>query len=100
MRSITVTMWVTLDGVVQGLGRADEDTRGGFTHDGWGPRYDDEVMSREMAKAMTRPEDMLLSRRTWQGFTAAWGRWTLAGPVVAGGLLRRGRCQAAAASLA
>ena len=55
MRSITVTMWVTLDGVVQGLGRADEDTRGGFTHGGWGPRYDDEVMSREMAKAMTRP---------------------------------------------
>jgi hypothetical protein len=25
-------MWVTLDGVVQGLGRPDEDTRGGFTH--------------------------------------------------------------------
>ena len=35
MRSITVTMWVTLNGVVQGLGRADEDTRGGFTHGGW-----------------------------------------------------------------
>jgi len=55
MRSITVTIWVTLDGVVQGLGRGDEDTRGGFTHGGWAPRYDDEVMSREMAKAMTRP---------------------------------------------
>ena len=38
MRSITVTMWVTLDGVVQGLGRPDEDTRGGFTHGGWGRR--------------------------------------------------------------
>ena len=35
MRSIVVTMWVTLDGVVQGLGRPDEDTRGGFTHGGW-----------------------------------------------------------------
>jgi hypothetical protein len=44
VRSITVTMWVTLDGVVQGLGRADEDTRDGFTHGGWGPRYDDGML--------------------------------------------------------
>ena len=83
MRSITVTMWVAVGGVVQGLGRADEDTRGGFTHGGWGPRYDDEVMSREMAKAMTRPGDMLLGRRTWQDFTAAWGRRTDGNPVTA-----------------
>ncbi len=81
MRSITVTMWVTLDGVVQGLGRADEDTRGGFTHGGWGPRYDDEVMGREMATAMAKPGDMLLGRRTWQDFTTAWGRRTDGNPV-------------------
>ena len=81
MRSITVTMWVTLDGVVQGLGRADEDTRGGFTHGGWGRRYDDEVMSREMAKAMAKPGDMLFGRRTWQDFTSAWGRLTDGNPV-------------------
>ena len=35
MGSIAVTMWVTLDGGVQGLGRPDEDTRGGFTYGGW-----------------------------------------------------------------
>jgi len=81
MRSITVTMWVTLDGVVQGPGRADEDTRGGFTHGGWGRRYDDEVMSREMAKAMAKPGDMLFGRRTWQDFITAWGRLTDGNPV-------------------
>jgi dihydrofolate reductase len=80
MRSITVTMWVTLDGVVQGLGRADEDTRGGFTHGGWGARYDDEVMGREMAKGMSRPGDMLFGRRTWQDFITAWGRRTDGNP--------------------
>jgi dihydrofolate reductase len=83
MRSITVTMWVTLDGVVQGLGRADEDTRGGFTHGGWGVRYNDEVMGREMAKAMAKPGDMLFGRRTWQDFITAWGRLTDGNPVTA-----------------
>lgn len=80
MRSITVTMWVTLDGVVQGLGRPDEDTRGGFTHGGWGRPYEDEVLGREMAKAMARPGDMLFGRRTWQDFITAWGRRTDGNP--------------------
>ena len=81
MRSITVTMWVSLDGVVQGLGRADEDTRGGFTHGGWGERYDDEVMGQEMARSMARPGDMLLGRRTWEDFITAWGRAADGNPV-------------------
>jgi dihydrofolate reductase len=83
MGSITVTMWVTLDGVVQGLGRADEDTRGGFTHGGWGGRFDDEVMGREMAKGMAKPGDMLLGRRTWQDFTTGWGKATDGNPFTA-----------------
>ena len=81
MGSISVTMWVTLDGVVQGLGRSDEDTRGGFTHGGCGQRYNDEVMGREMAKAMAKPGDMLFGRRTWQDFITAWGRLTDGNPV-------------------
>lgn len=72
MRSIGVTMSVTLDGVVQGLGRADEDTRGGFVHGGWGSAYQDEVMAEEMGKRMSRAGDMLFGRRTWQDFVTAW----------------------------
>ena len=81
MRSISVTMWVTLDGVVQGLGRADEDTRGGFTHGGWGQRFNDEVLGREMAQAMARSGDMLFGRRTWQDFITAWAGLTDGNPV-------------------
>lgn len=81
MRSITTTMWITLDGVVQGLARPDEDTRGGFRHGGWGPQYNDDVMSREMAKAMAKPGDMLLGRRTWQDFITVWAHRTDANPV-------------------
>lgn len=83
MRSITATMWVTLDGVVQGPGRPDEDTRGGFTHGGWGRRFNDEVMDREMGRAMAGPGDMLLGRRTWQDFITAWGRLTDGNPITA-----------------
>ncbi|GAA2261971.1 dihydrofolate reductase family protein [Actinomadura luteofluorescens] len=80
MRSISVTMFVSLDGVVQGLGRPDEDTRGGFTHGGWGPKYNDEVMGREMAKGMANAGDMLFGRRTWEDFLNAWGRATDGNP--------------------
>ncbi|MGI5207474.1 dihydrofolate reductase family protein [Spirillospora sp. CA-108201] len=80
MRSISVTMFVTLDGVVQGLGRPDEDTRGGFAHGGWGPRYTDEVMGREMAEGMADAGDMLFGRRTWEDFLKAWGRATDGNP--------------------
>lgn len=72
MRSITVTMNMSLDGVVQGLGRTDEDTRGGFVHGGWGAWHQDEVLAREMGKGMSRRGDMLFGRRTWEDFVTAW----------------------------
>jgi dihydrofolate reductase len=81
MRAISVTMWLTLDGVVQGLGRPDEDTRGGFRYGGWGQRFNDEVMDREMAKGMSAPGDMLLGRRTWEDFRTAWGLAANGNPV-------------------
>ena len=76
MRSISVNLNMTLDGVVQGPGRADEDTRGGFDHGGWADGYQDEVMARQAAQGMSRPGEMLLGRRTWQDFSTAWGART------------------------
>ena len=67
MRTISVTMSITLDGVVQGLGRPDEDTRDGFTHGGWGPRYQDEVMGREMGRGMSQPTDIGVRDRWFLG---------------------------------
>src|ERR1700680_3453194 len=80
MRSITATMSVTLDGVVQGLGRPDEDTRGGFTHGGWGGQYNDQVMGQEMGKSMSKPSDMLFGQRTWRDFIGAWAGATDGNP--------------------
>lgn len=83
MRTISVIMSMTLDGVVQGLGRPDEDTRGGFTHGGWGTRYTDEVMMREMGKGMAAPSDMLFGRRTWTDFIGAWAHASDGNPFTA-----------------
>ena len=80
MRTLSVTMSMTLDGVVQGLGRPDEDTRGGFRHGGWGPRFTDDVMMREMGKGMSAAGDMLFGRRTWQDFIDAWAHADDANP--------------------
>ena len=56
--------------------RPDEDTRGGFTHGGWGLRYQDDVMGTEMGKGMAKPSDMLFGRRTWEDFISAWAHST------------------------
>ncbi len=80
MRSISATMFMTLDGVVQGLGRADEDTRGGFTHGGWGAKYNDDVLAGEMGTGMARAGAMLFGRRTWQDFITAWASATDGNP--------------------
>ncbi|ANZ43330.1 deaminase [Lentzea guizhouensis] len=83
MRSISATMFTTLDGVVQGLGRPDEDTRGGFAHGGWGAGYDDEVLAAEMGKGMAGTGAVLFGRRTWQDFHGAWASATDGNPFTA-----------------
>ncbi|MFD4672598.1 dihydrofolate reductase family protein [Lentzea sp. NPDC058450] len=80
MRSISATMFMTLDGVVQGLGRPDEDTRGGFTHGGWGAAYNDEVLGAEMGKGMAQSGAMLFGRRTWEDFIGVWASATDGNP--------------------
>ena len=45
MSDIVAFTSLTLDGVMQAPGRADEDTRGGFAHGGWAQPYADEAMA-------------------------------------------------------
>jgi dihydrofolate reductase len=71
MRKIIVVENLTLDGVMQAPGGADEDRRGGFEHGGWALPYNDEVMQREMAKGMGRTE-LLFGRRTYEKFYSFW----------------------------
>ena len=63
---------LTLDGVMQGPGRADEDTRDGFSRGGWSPPFGDQVMGEAMGKRLGASGGLLLGRRTYEDVLAHW----------------------------
>jgi dihydrofolate reductase len=70
---VVVSEFMSLDGVVQGPGGADEDTSGGFRHGGWSFQYfDPEVMGSVVNEFAERNEVLLQGRRTYQVSAAAW----------------------------
>lgn len=72
MRKVSVTVSLSLDGVMQAPGRPDEDIRGGFERGGWANAYGDEVMGRRMAEGMSKHTELLFGRRTYQDFFSVW----------------------------
>jgi dihydrofolate reductase len=70
---VVVNQFMSLDGVVQAPGGAEEDADGGFAHGGWSmPYFDPEVMGPAVSEGMSTAEALLFGRRTWQGMAAAW----------------------------
>jgi dihydrofolate reductase len=70
---VVVYEFMSLDGVVQAPGGADEDTDGGFAHGGWShPYFDEEIMGPIIAGGMTTAEALLFGRRTWRVMADAW----------------------------
>jgi dihydrofolate reductase len=63
---------VTLDGVMQGPGRPDEDTRNGFAHGGWAVPYSDHAMVAKMGERMGEDRAWLFGRRTYEDVLATW----------------------------
>ncbi|HQZ34609.1 MAG TPA: dihydrofolate reductase family protein [Ilumatobacteraceae bacterium] len=70
---LVVSEFMSLDGVVQAPGGAEEDTDGGFSHGGWSmPWFDPDVMGGAIGAAIDETEALLFGRRTWQTMAAAW----------------------------
>jgi dihydrofolate reductase len=70
---IVLSDFISLDGVVQAPGGAEEDTEGGFAHGGWSiPFFDPDAMGPVLGGVMDETRALLFGRRTWQGMAAAW----------------------------
>jgi dihydrofolate reductase len=72
MSRLVVVNFLTLDGVMQAPGHADEDRRGGFEHGGWQGRYGDQVMGEYMARDAPGDGSLLFGRRTYEKMAAVW----------------------------
>jgi dihydrofolate reductase len=66
MRELIVAEFITLDGVIQAPGGANEDTEGGFQHGGWTRPYWHDDIGSHFFQAMMQADALLLGRKTWQ----------------------------------
>ncbi|TWP50471.1 deaminase [Lentzea tibetensis] len=73
---ITLTQFVTLDGVSQGPGSSTEDTSDGFTSGGWLVPHIDELFVQRASEWLDLADGLLLGRRTYEAFARDWPRIT------------------------
>ena len=80
MRTLNAVEFLTVDGVMQGLGSPDEDTEGGFTHGGWGTRFTEGI---DPSDNLGGTSAYLFGRKTYQKMAAFWPRQPDTNPIAA-----------------
>src|SRR5262245_31068838 len=72
MATITMTQFVTMDGVVQAPGGADEDREGGYDLGGWLVPYLDEDFNRYVSEWMSGADGFLMGRLSYELLNSYW----------------------------
>jgi dihydrofolate reductase len=82
MRKLAVVEFITLDGVMQGLGGPDEDRESGFEYGGWSGPYGDEV-AQQAGNDIGQTSAYLFGRKTYQHMAAHWPHESANNPIAA-----------------
>lgn len=72
MRKLVAVEFLSVDGVMQGLGSPDEDRDGGFEHGGWGAPYGDVLHEVVDPAGLGATSAYLFGRRTYEKLAAFW----------------------------
>lgn len=72
MSKLVAVEFLSVDGVMQGLGSPDEDRDGGFEHGGWGARYADVMHEVVDPGGLAATSAYLFGRRTYEKLAAFW----------------------------
>ena len=83
MRQLELVEFVTLDGVMQGLGSPDEDREGGFEHGGWAGPYMDDVQMQHAGQGLQETTAYLFGRVTYEKMAAFWPHQPRENPMAA-----------------
>ncbi len=76
MAELTITTFLSLDGVMQAPGMPEEDPSGNFRYGGWLVPHADADMGKIMTEIFSQADAFLLGRRTYDIFSAYWPRVT------------------------
>lgn len=84
MGTLVMIEFLTVDGVMQGLGSPQEDTEGGFAHGGWGAPYAESIHQiTGSSTSLDNTSAYLFGRRTYEKMAAFWPHQSADNPMAA-----------------